>query len=119
MLAIAAGHDHNNSFVADYKGIKLIYTQGAGFHVYGPHLNRGVRIFTLKENEPGTFTTYTRTWRSLTDEKPKEYLLEFGLSLTPSSVAQGKALLRRWGPAAAAGVVAAGGIVWFFMKRNK
>ena len=119
VLAIAAGHDRNNSFAADHKGVKLIYTQGAGFHVYGPHLNRGVRLFTLKENEPGAFTTYTRTWRSLTDEKPKEYLLEFGLSLTPSSVDQGKALLRRWGPAAAAGVVAAGGIVWYWLKKNK
>ena len=118
VLAIAAGHDHNNSFAADYKGIKLIYTQGAGFHVYGPHLNRGVRLFTLNESAPGAFATYTRTWRSLTDEKPKEYLLEFGLSLTPSSVDQGKALLRRWAPAAA-GAAIAGGIVWRCWKKNK
>ena len=119
VLAIAAGHDHNNSFVADYRGVKLIYTQGASFHVYGPHLNRGVRIFTLNESEPGAFTTYTRTWRSLTNEKPKEFLLEYGLSLTPSSVDHGKALLRRWAPVAAAGVVAAGGIAWHFIKKNK
>lgn len=119
VLAIAAGHDHNNSFVAEHKGMKLIYTQGAGFHVYGPHLNRGVRIFTLNESEPGAFATYTRTWRSLTNEKPKEFLLEFGLSLTPSSVDQGKALLRRWAPAAAAGAAIAGGILWYWLKKNK
>ncbi len=119
VLAVSVGHDHNNSFAADYNDMKLIYTQGAGFHVYGPHLKRGVRVFTLNEADPARFTTYTRTWESLTNERPKEFLLELGLSLTPSSVDQGKALLRRWAPAAAAGAAIAGGILWFFMKSNK
>lgn len=118
VLAIAAGHDHNNSFVADNKNLKLIYTQGAGFHVYGPHLKRGVRIFVLNENEPCAFTTYTRTWKSLTREKPKEYLLGYALSKTPSSVGQAIALSKRWAPVAAAGAAAAGGIAWHCIKKK-
>ena len=47
VLGIYVGHDHNNSFVVKYKGVDLGYTQGAGFNVYGPGENRGVRIFEL------------------------------------------------------------------------
>lgn len=41
------GHDHNNSFHGDINGIDVGYTQGAGFNVYGPGLNRGVRVIDL------------------------------------------------------------------------
>ena len=112
VLALAVGHDHNNSFVGEYEGVKLIYTQGAGFHVYGPHLKRGVRLFTLNESDSAAFTTYTRTWESLTDKKPKEYPVELFLSHTPSSVSQGMAWARRASlPLAAAGAAAAAFIV--------
>jgi len=95
VLALCAGHDHNNSFVAVHRGIKLIYTQGAGFHVYGPGLKRGVRLFVFDENSPDTFITHTRTWDSLTSEKPKEFLLEEFLSRTPSSFEQGVSIVKR------------------------
>ena len=90
VLALAVGHDHNNSFVAPYEGIDLIYTQGAGFHVYGPHLKRGVRVFTLRKEAPAQYETYTRTWESLTEERPREFLLGYALSKTPSSVSQAR-----------------------------
>ncbi len=119
VLAIVAGHDHNNSFVAEHRGMKLIYTQCAGFHVYGPHLKRGVRIFTLDENNPGEFTTYTRTWESLTAEKPARPLLEMFLSHTPSSVGQAVALAKRYGIPMFAGVAAAGVAVYCAAKKKK
>ncbi|MBQ7639356.1 MAG: metallophosphoesterase family protein [Clostridia bacterium] len=119
VIAICAGHDHNNSFVSEYRGIKLIYTQGAGFHVYGPHLQRGVRLFVVDENAPEEITTYTRTWEGLTDEKPKERLLEELLSRTPSSVGQAKAYAKRLSPALAAGAAAAGGLVLIALKNKK
>ena len=119
VLAIVAGHDHNNSFVAEHRGMKLIYTQCAGFHVYGPHLKRGVRIFTLDENAPGKFTTYTRTWESLTAEKPARPLLELFLSHTPSSVGQAVALAKRYGIPMFAGVAAAGFAVYCAARKKK
>jgi 3',5'-cyclic AMP phosphodiesterase CpdA len=119
VLALAAGHDHNNSFVAPYEGIDLIYTQGAGFHVYGPHLKRGVRIFTLDEKDLSSYTTYTRTWESLTKERPKEFLLGYTLSKTPTSTAQAKMWIRRGAVAAAAGAAAAGTVAVHVLKKGK
>ncbi len=119
VLALAAGHDHNNSFVAAFEGIDLIYTQGAGFHVYGPHLKRGVRVFTLDEKEPAAYTTYTRTWENLTKERPKEFLLGYALSKTPSSVSQAKTWAKRAAPFAAAGAAAAGALAVQIMKKRK
>ena len=79
------GHDHNNSFVADYKGIKLGYTQGCGFNVYGPGLNRGVRILDL--NEDGGFESKTVTFGELFDKKDITKKAKFILySYAPSSV---------------------------------
>ena len=106
VLALAVGHDHNNSFVAPYEGIDLIYTQGAGFRVYGPYLERGVRIFTLHKDAPAKYDTYTRTWKSLTDERPREFLLGYALSKTPTSVSQAKAWIKRGAAVAAAGTAA-------------
>lgn len=67
VLGLFVGHDHNNSFVADYKGISLCYTQGAGFNVYGPGYDRGVRIIDLDEN--GSFETKTVTFGELCGKK--------------------------------------------------
>ena len=119
VLAIAAGHDHINSFVAPYKGIDLIYTQGAGFHVYGPDLKRGVRIFTLDENAPGAYTTYTRTWESLTHRLPKEAPLAWALSHTPTSVAQAKEWIKRAAILGAAGAAVTAGAAWTAVSSAK
>ncbi len=55
------GHDHNNSFIGEYKGMKLGYTQGCGFNVYGPGKKRGVRIIDFYENNPQEFKSTTLT----------------------------------------------------------
>lgn len=83
--ALFVGHDHNNSFVADYKGIKLGYTQGCGFNVYGPGYNRGVRIIDLNEN--GGFETKTVTFGELFEKNDVTKKAKFVLySYAPTSV---------------------------------
>ena len=49
VIGVYFGHDHNNSFNGKVDGIDLGYTQGAGFHVYGPGKDRGVRVIELKK----------------------------------------------------------------------
>ena len=81
------GHDHNNSFVADYKGIKLGYSQGCGFNVYGPGYNRGFRILDLNEN--GGFESKTVTFGELFEKKDVTNKAKFMVySYVPTSVSQ-------------------------------
>lgn len=81
---VFVGHDHNNSFVTDYKGIALCYTQGAGFNVYGPGLDRGVRIIDVSED--GTFDTKQVRFREVcgteVTKKGKYYFYKYA----PTSV---------------------------------
>lgn len=72
VLGVYFGHDHNNSFNGKVDGIDLGYTQGAGFHIYGPSLDRGVRIIELKKN--GTYDTYDLRYRDIVGKKLKEPL---------------------------------------------
>lgn len=86
VLGVYVGHDHNNSFVANYKGIDLGYAQGAGFNVYGPGYRRGVRILDIEEN--GKYETRTVTFGELCGKevrnKPKFVLYTYA----PTSVSQ-------------------------------
>ncbi len=94
VLALVVGHDHINSFVGEKDGIKLIYTQCAGFNVYGPKLNRGVRIIELDNIDLNTFNTYTVTYKELTDEKLSAPIKEFALTHIPTSMEQVKRLAK-------------------------
>lgn len=86
MLGLYVGHDHINSFVANYKGIDLGYTQGAGFNVYGPGYKRGVRIFNIEES--GKYETTTVTFGELCG-KEVDNKAKFALySYAPTSVSQ-------------------------------
>lgn len=55
--AIFAGHDHDNNFVGDHFGIKLVYGQVSGYQCYGD-LERGARIINLS---PTGIETHTVT----------------------------------------------------------
>lgn len=90
VLGLLVGHDHINSFMAEKDGIKLIYTQGAGFNVYGPGRDRGVRIVELDKNDLGKFDTYTVTFGQLSDDKLSNPLQEFIFSHIPTSMEQVK-----------------------------
>lgn len=100
-LAVIVGHDHINSFVADKDNIKLIYTQCAGFNVYGPKRKRGVRIIELSENDTNSFTTYTVTFDELCSDRLKHPVQEFVLTHIPTSMEQVKRIATVTGAAAA------------------
>ncbi len=116
-LAMFFGHDHNNSFVGRRGNMLLGYTQGCGFNVYGPKLNRGVRIIDLNAEKPREFKTYTLLYRDLftvkdIHNKPK-YLL---YSYAPPSVESVLPTLKKLG--IAAGTAAVGGILYAICKKN-
>jgi len=53
--SIFVGHDHNNDYFGNFKGIDLAYGRKTGFGGYGPDLKHGARVIKLSEYvEPGT-----------------------------------------------------------------
>lgn len=78
------GHDHINSFNGKVHGVDLGYTQGAGFHVYGPGLDRGVRMIHLHKN--GDLNTYDLRYRNLIGTKVKEKLRYAIFQIMPTNV---------------------------------
>lgn len=86
VLGLLVGHDHINSFVAEKDGMKLIYTQGSGFNVYGPGRQRGVRIVELDVNDLSDFDTHTLTFGELTSDKLSNPLQEFIFAHIPTSI---------------------------------
>lgn len=116
-LAMFFGHDHNNSFVGKHGNMLLGYTQGCGFNVYGPRLNRGVRLIDLDEQNPNAFSTHTLLYRDLfsakdIQNKPK-YLL---YSYAPPSVESVLPTLKKLG--IAAGTAAIAGLAYAVCKKN-
>lgn len=61
------GHDHNNSFNGDINGIDVGYTQGAGFNVYGPGMDRGTRVIDLFSD--GRIETYDMRYKDIVGKK--------------------------------------------------
>ena len=57
VMGIFSGHDHTNSFITELDGIKIVNTPGATHGGYSTDFNRGVRMITVNENNPGTFET--------------------------------------------------------------
>lgn len=86
IMGVYFGHDHNNSFHGKVKGIDLGYTQGSGFNVYGPGLDRGVRVFVFDENGIENYETYTVTCRDLPDFKPIKPVKDFLYTVSPPSI---------------------------------
>ncbi len=84
VLGVYFGHDHNNSFNGKVDGIDLGYTQGAGFHVYGPGKDRGVRIIELKNDS--TFNTYDLRFRDIVGNKVKEPLKYAMFQIMPTNM---------------------------------
>lgn len=83
VVGVYFGHDHNNSFNGKVDGIDLGYTQGAGFHVYGPGKDRGVRVIELKKD--GSFGTYDLRFRNLVGNKVKEPLKYAFFQIMPTN----------------------------------
>ena len=113
---ILVGHDHINSFVGEKDGMKLIYTQCAGFNVYGPKLKRGVRMVEIDKKNLSDFNTYTVTYEELSDEKLSAPMKEFFLTHIPTSMEQVKRLAVICGTVGIAAAVPTG---IFIMKKLK
>ncbi len=109
VLALSVGHDHYNSFAAEKDGVRLMYTQGCGFNVYGPKRKRGMRLITLKEDDLSRFDTYTVTFDELTGDRVSKPLTELVLTHIPSSIEQ----VKKWIPLAAAGAAVTGAAMVF------
>ncbi|MDO4588153.1 MAG: metallophosphoesterase family protein [Planctomycetia bacterium] len=50
VMGVFVGHDHNNDYCGNHKGIMLAYGRKSGFQCYGD-LEKGGRIITLYEDE--------------------------------------------------------------------
>lgn len=107
------GHDHNNCFTGNLKGIELGYTPGAGFHVYGPGFQRGVRIIECNEGE-NSFTTRMVTYSDLFGTKVKEKAKCKFYNHAPSSVDAVMPTVKKIG-AVSLGV----GVITAFIKLKK
>lgn len=55
VVAMFFGHDHVNTFVAEYQGIDLVNSPSSGFGSYGDNETRGLRLIVLKED--GSYET--------------------------------------------------------------
>lgn len=72
VMAVFAGHEHNNDFIGSYADINLAYGRKSGYIIaYEEILPRGARLIEMKENKRA-FTTYIRTL----NEKLFEYNYE-------------------------------------------
>ncbi|MBQ7957016.1 MAG: metallophosphoesterase [Clostridia bacterium] len=57
VLGCVFGHDHVNSFIAEYNGIDAIMTPGITSESYKDDMLRGGRIITIDENDPWNYET--------------------------------------------------------------
>lgn len=57
VLGCVFGHDHVNSFIAEYDGIDAIMTPGITSESYNDPMLRGGRIITIDENDPWNYET--------------------------------------------------------------
>ncbi len=89
------GHDHNNSFIGEYKGMKLGYTQGSGVNVYGPGRKRGVRLIDFDENDPKNFVSTTFTVEDLESFDVGNKVKHVFYSYAPTSVDAVKDIAKR------------------------
>lgn len=105
VVGIYFGHDHINSFNGKVNGIDVGYTQGAGFHIYGPGLDRGVRMINLSTD--GSFETYDLRYRNLVGKKVKEKLWFAFYQIMPTNVYDAVSrVLKLLGIAAAIAIIA-------------
>ena len=57
VLGCVFGHDHVNSFIAEYNGVDAIMTPGITSESYNDPMLRGGRIITIDENDPWNYET--------------------------------------------------------------
>ncbi len=116
VIAVFCGHDHNNSFVGEYNGLIMGYTQGCGFNVYGPKLQRGVRIIDLDENNLNTFSTYTTMYKDIKSVKDIHNKVKYLIySYAPPSVESVIPVIKKVG--IGIGILTAAAVAVHFLKK--
>ena len=80
VLATVSGHDHENTFEIDYKGIEIINTPTIGFNAYND-INVGSRVFVIDENDPANFETYCLTRSDVFTDIDKLYEARINYSI--------------------------------------
>ena len=113
--ALFVGHDHNCSFVSKYKDIYLAFTQSCGFSVYGPDLDRGVRVIDIYPD--GSFDSDTLTYYELCGDEIDDKLLYFIRKCSPSSIASFKTAVAETG--AVIGAAGAAAVLAKLIKKSK
>lgn len=96
VLGVYFGHDHNNSFNGKVDGIDLGYTQGCGFNVYGPGLDRGVRVFDFDENDVKNYKTYDVRYKQLLGRRLKHPLKALFYTKAPVNVYDAVDMAVKW-----------------------
>lgn len=114
--ALFVGHNHNDSFAADYKGITLGFTQSCGFSAYGPGLDRGVRYFDIYPD--GSFETGTYTFRELCGDITDKKLTYALYQIAPVSIEGTKTFFKEAGIAIGAVGTAAGAAALLKSKKK-
>jgi len=56
--AVVCGHDHKNTFMVKFAGIKLCYSPTISTNSYYDEKEMGCRVFTLSEEDPADVDTY-------------------------------------------------------------
>lgn len=64
VVAMFFGHDHNDSYEVNYKGIDLVLTPGFSFQSYGNE-DRGFRVINLDENDTSTYESHLIKWQDI------------------------------------------------------
>ena len=64
VVAMFFGHDHNNSFEINYKGIDLVATPGFTFASYSNE-DRSFRVIDIDENDTSTYETSLIKWQDV------------------------------------------------------
>lgn len=64
VVAMFFGHDHNNSFEINYKGIDLVATPGFTFSSYSNE-DRSFRVIDIDENDTSTYETNLIKWQDI------------------------------------------------------
>ena len=57
VLGCVFGHDHVNSFIAEYNGVDAIMVPGITSESYKDDMLRGGRVFTIDEKDPWNYET--------------------------------------------------------------
>jgi len=85
VMAMFVGHDHINSFVGHYQNVDLVYTPGSGFNVYGPGVERAVRVIELNENQPHAYESHTLSYEELFGKKVSNPVKDFFYVHSPTT----------------------------------